>query len=173
MGRVGRLLSFVRALRGSAKLSDVKVDRGGGDNRTPEHFSSPGDDSFPLPGDFVALLPQHGTGRDSAVGYIDPKNTQTAAEGEKRIYSRNPATGAAVAELHLKNDGSAVLSNASGILTLQVNGDFNINGVIIKASGDVTMPNSLVLNGKELDGHTHTQADDSGGNSEADTGGNQ
>lgn len=171
MGRIGQLISFVRATVGTTKTSDVKVDRGGGDIRTAQHFSDPGDDSFPLPGDFPALLDQAGTGRDSAVGWVDPKNLQKSTAGDKRIYARN-ASGVQVVELWLKSDGSATLSNALGALVLQPNGDIVINGVTIAANGDVTIPNSLTLDGKEIAGHGHPQANDSGGNSEADTGPN-
>jgi hypothetical protein len=120
MGSVAALLEFVRALRGeSTKVSDVKVDRGGGDNRTLEHFADPGDDSFPLPQDFVAAIDQEGSGRGSAVGYIDPLNEQKAEAGDKRIYARDPATGAQVGEVWLKSDGSVTLSNDSGSMVLE------------------------------------------------------
>jgi hypothetical protein len=121
MGRIGQLISFVRALVGETKVSDVKVDRGGGDNRTPQHFSAPGDDAFPLPGDFVAIIDQAGTGRDSAVGYVDPKNLQKATAGDKRIYARD-ANGDQIVELWLKSDGTATLSNANGSVTLRPDG---------------------------------------------------
>ena len=156
MGSVAALLEFVRALRGeSTKVSDVKVDRGGGDNRTLEHFADPGDDSFPLPQDFVAAIDQEGSGRGSAVGYIDPLNEQKAEAGDKRIYARDPATGAQVVEFWLKSDGSAIMSNASGSAELRANGDFAVNGVIIAADGSVTIPTSLTLAGKEIAGHDH------------------
>lgn len=182
MGRIGKLISFVRATVGTTKTSDVKVDRGGGDNRTPQHFSAPGDDSFPLPGDFVAIVDQAGTGRDSAVGYVDPKNLQKATAGDKRIYARD-ANGDQIIELWLKNDGTATLSNANGSFTLapdgsitgtnangsyqlQAGGDFVVNGVTIDTAGNITTPTtlsavtvvasgSMTAAGKELAGHDH------------------
>lgn len=172
MAGVAILIAFIRALRGNANVTDVQVDRGGGDNRTAEHFSAPGDDSHPLPGDYVAVVDQAGTGRSSAVGYVDPKNAHKTAVGEKRIYGRD-SSGTSAVELWLKNDGSAILSNANGFLMLNADGSFDINGVTIAANGGVTVPDSLVLNGKELDGHTHSQGPDSDGNTEQDTGGNQ
>lgn len=169
MGRVGRLLSFVRA---GAGVTDVTIDRGGGDARTLQHFSPPGDDSFPLPGDSVQTADQAGTGRSSAVGYGDPVNTPTAQPGDKRIYSRDRATGEAIAEVWAKNtgevttandngsvtlapDGSILGQNASGSFELQTSGDFVVNGVTIAADGSVTIPTSLTLNGKEIAGHDH------------------
>ena len=121
MGRIGKLISFVRALVGETKVSDVKVDRGGGDNRTPQHFSAPGDDAFPMPGDYVAIIGQAGTGRDSVVGYVDPKNLQKALSGDKRIYARD-VNGDEIVQLWLKNDGTAILSNVNGSVTLRPDG---------------------------------------------------
>lgn len=174
MGRVAALLEFVRALRGDVKVSDVKVDRGGGDNRTYEHFADAGDDSFPLPADYVASIGQAGTGRESAVGYLDPLNEQKSLAGDKRIYARDPATGAQVVEVWLKSDGTAVtenangsatlapdglitLTNANGSIVLQADGTVNINGVTITKTGVVVIPDSLTLDSKQIAGHAHTQ----------------
>lgn len=189
MGRLASLIAFTRASAGDSNTSDVKVDRGGNDNRTPQHFSPPGDDSFPLPGDYVHLGSQAGTGRDSAIGYVDPKNSQKSNSGDKRIYARNSSSGEQIVEIWLKNDGAAEInndvgmfvvrpdgsikgSNSNGNFELQSGGDFVVNNVTIKANGDVIMPNSLMLNGKEIDGHNHSQGNDSGGNAEQDTGPN-
>lgn len=155
MGRVAAVLEFVRALRGAVKVSDVKVDYGGGDIRTPEHFADAGDDSFPLPTDFVVTVAQAGTGRESAVGYLDPLNEQKSTAGDKRIYARDPETGAQVVEVWLKSDGSATLANALGSIVLQVDGTVNINGVTIDKDGNVVIPTSLMLAGKEIAGHDH------------------
>lgn len=162
MGRIGRLLSFVRGQRHGAKLSDVKFDPGGGANRTGEHFSAPGDDSVPLPGDWLAVLP---VGRRTvAVGYIDPKSAQEAGPGDKRIYARDPSTGAATVSAWLKSDGSAIIANSAGTFELQPSGAFVINGVTITPTGDV-----ITATGVSLNGHPHTQGDDSGGDSQQPT----
>lgn len=177
MGRIAKLLSFVRIERNGAKVSDVKVDRGGGDARTVEHFSAPGDDSFPLATDYLHTEKQAGTGRDSAVGYVDPINEPKALEGDKRIYARDAATGAVMVEVWLKNDGTAIESNDNGSVTLnpngsikglnangsfelQAGGNFVVNGVTIDTSGNITSPAavsapSIVASGKELAGHDH------------------
>lgn len=176
MGHVVALLEFTRTTRGDVKVSDVKVDRGGGDIRTLDHFADPGDDSFPLPQDFVATVEQDGTGRESAAGYIDPKNLQKSTAGDKRIYARDPETGAQVVEVWLKSDGSATTENTNGSVVLgadgsiagtnvngsfelQAGGDFVVNGVIIDKDGKVTIPDSLTLAGKEIAGHGHLQPD--------------
>lgn len=179
MGRITKLLSFVRSLAHGAKVSDVKVNPGGGANVTAQHFSDAGDDSNPLPGDYVATMPVQRTGSEVAVGYLDPKNEQKSQGGEKRIYARDPADGTAVVELWLKNDGTALISNAgasvevkldgsikgansSGSFELEAGGNFVVNGVTIDTSGNVTIPASLTLGGKEIAGHDH---DISGGSS--------
>jgi len=83
---------------------DIKCDPGGGAVITVPHFATPGDDSPPLPGDFVSLEESAGSGSGQASGYSDPLPSQ-AANGEKRIYARSPA-GVATAEIWLKGDGS-------------------------------------------------------------------
>ena len=145
MGLVARVLSFVRVVRNGAQVADVKVDQGGGDNVTPEHFGPAGDDSAPLPGDFAAVINQTGTGRTSVVGYVDPNSTPKAAPGEKRLYARDE-DGSVVAELWLQGDGS---------LAIDTDSDVNINGVIIKSDGSVEIPTSLKVAGKEIAGHDH------------------
>ena len=146
MGRVAAILEFVRALRNDVKVSDVKVDRGGGDNRTLEHFADSGDDSFPLPMDYVASVDQDGTGRESAVGYLDPLNEQKATAGDKRIYARDPATGAQVVEVWLKSDGTASTENDNGSSVLAPDGSVtgtSPNGSFtLAADGSVTGTNA-------------------------------
>lgn len=164
MGRVGFLLAFIRTLRNGTNVSDVQVDRGGKDNRTPEHFSAPGDDAYPLAGDYVALLSQTGTGRESVVGYIDPKNLQKANVGDKRIYARDANTGDQIVELWLKNDGTAIMYNDNGIVTLQPDGEVNINGARITINGDV-----ITAKGVSLNYHYHEQGNDNDGDGQVAT----
>lgn len=187
MGLVAKLLSFTRLTRNSAEVSDVKVDRGGGDTRTLEHFSAPGDDSHPLPGDYVAALSQAGTGREAAVGYLDPLNNPKAGPGEKRIKARDASTGLDVVDVWLKSDGTAITENANGSSTLapdgsitgtnnngsfslQSGGAFVVNGVTISPNGDVDIPSSLTVNSKEIADHGHDI--NSGSSAPGPTGGN-
>lgn len=197
MGRLAKLLSFIRVTRNSAKLSDVKVDPGGGANITGEHFASPGDDSHPLPGDYVALNERSGTGREDIIGYIDSINEPKAQPGDKRIYARDENTSNQVNEVWLKNDGSVLVSNdngsvlikadgsikgdnGSGSFELEASGNFVVNGVIIDTSGNITTTgtiagatlsasSSLTVAGKEMSGHTHSQANDSNGDTQQNT----
>ena len=199
MGRLAKLLSFIRVTRNGAKISDVKVDPGGGANVTVEHFAPPGDDSHPLESDYVATMGVHRTGGEVAIGYVDPLNTPKANQGDKRIYARDANTGAVVVEVWLKNDGTAIVSNddgsvvlnsngsikgdnGSGSFELQSGGDFVINGVIIDTNGNITSPatvsaatvaatTALTVAGKEMSGHTHSQGNDSDGDSQVNTDG--
>lgn len=159
-GLIAKLLSFTRVTKNGAKVSDVKVDRSGGDNATPEHFSSPGDDSFPITTDYVALMPVGSGSRFVTVGYVDPINEPKGTEGDKRIYARDPSDGSVVAEVWLKSDGSITGENGNGSFALQADGKFVVNGVEIDTMGNITSPTSIsapsvVANGKELAGHNH------------------
>jgi len=112
VGFIARVLSFTKTKNGDTPVYDVKVDPGGGSNMTPEHYSSPGDDSQPLPKDTAAVLPIEGTGTGAAVGYIDPKNLQKAKAGEKRIYARDE-DGNELGSLWLKDNGECVLNEGT------------------------------------------------------------
>ena len=122
MGRIARLLSFVRLTRNDVKVSDVKVNPGGGPNITAEHFADAGDDAHPLITDYVALNTDSGSGRETAIGYLDPLNEPKAQPGDKRIYGRDAESGAVVVEVWLKNDGTAIVSNDNGSVTLRPDG---------------------------------------------------
>ena len=114
MGILAKLLSFVRVERNGAKLSDVKVDPGGGPNVTAEHFAPIGEDAHPLPGDYVVTSDVRGTGREAVIGYVDPKNESKAQPGDKLVYSREPSedgAGRIITEQWLKNDGT-IITNA-------------------------------------------------------------
>lgn len=161
---LGKLLSFIRGIRNDAKLSDVKLDPGGGPNVTAEHFSAPGDDAHPLAGDYVVNVSIQRSGGSAVVGYLDPKNDQKAAAGEKRIYARDSG-GASIVELWLKNTGEATLVNSNGYLTLKPDGEIEANRAHITAAGDV-----VTASGVSLDNHTHLQNDgnDAGGGVQTD-----
>lgn len=157
MGLIAAVIAFARR----ADHSEATIDPGGGSNITADHFADPGDDSYPLDTDYALIVSTGRTGGGAAVGYVDPVTTKKAGPGEKRIYARDTA-GTVICEIWLQNDGTIEIQNDNGSITLASNGDVNINGVIIDAGGGITAPGSLVLNGKELDGHTHPAADPPG-----------
>ncbi len=163
-GRVAKILSFIRALRNGANVTDVKTDTGGGVNITAEHFADAGDDAFPLETDYALTVGVNGSGKEAVVGYLDPVNTPKAAAGEKRIYARDADSGEVVVEVWLKSDSSAIISNANGVFTLQADGEVNANGARITPDGDV-----ITASGVSLDNHPHAQGNDSNGDTEVDT----
>lgn len=199
MGFIGRLLSFTRVVKDSVKLSDVKLDPDGGSNITGEHYADPGDDSFPLSADYVAAMAVRRNGGSVVVGYADSVNDPKAAEGEKRIYGRDPATGLSVNEIWLKADGAVLIANANGSFELMANGsikglnslgsfelesggNFVVNGVTIDPAGNIITPttitaaivaasSNLTVASKEMGGHTHAQGVDSDGDTQVNTGG--
>lgn len=164
MGSIARMLSFVRAVRNGAKLSDVKFDPDGGSLITGEHFADPGDDSHPLPDDTVVATSVQRTGGEVPVGYADTVNGKVSGPGEKRIYGRDPATGSSVNQVWLKADGSVIISNANGAIELKADGSVDINGAIVSVAGEVTNQAGIVLGT-----HTHSQGVDSDGNTQAET----
>ena len=119
---IGKVLSFLRLEANGAKVSDVKLDEGGGDNRTARHFAPAGDDSFPLVTDYTVQGNTPGEGSKAVLGYADPINTPKALEGDKLIIGRDPATGLEVVEVWLKSDGTALVSNDNGSVTLRPDG---------------------------------------------------
>ena len=150
MGLIASVKSFTRRAVNGVRLSDVKVDPGGGANITGEHFSDAGDDSHPLSTDYAAAIPVRRSGGAAVVGYADPINDPVAGPGEKRIYGRD-SSGAAVNEVWLKSDGSVMISNALGSIELKADGSVDINGATITILGDV-----ITKLGRSLDLHIHT-----------------
>ena len=175
-GIIGKLLSFTRVVRNDAKLSDVKVDVGGGDILTAEYTHPSGDDSFPLPGDYPSAIRIPRSGRILVVGFVETDAQQKALAGDKRLYARN-SDREEVVELWLKSDGTALLDNengsselrpdgsfriqnGNGYIELLANGTVNINGTTINPAGDVEslttiISPSMVVNSKELAEHDH------------------
>lgn len=154
MGIMAKVLSTLKTRRGSADYNQIKVNSGAGVNLRGEQFSGAGDDSIPLPGDYAVTVEIPRQGGVAIVGFVDPGNASAVNPGEKRSYSRS-SDGTIVAQVYLKNDGSVIIDNDNGSITLDAGGDITLNGVTIDASGNVTVPTSINLAGKELNGHNH------------------
>ena len=75
------MIAFLNKYLLKDSLPEVEVDPGGGYNKTCPVFSDSGDDSQPLPGDFVASVDTQKTGLSAAVGFSDPVNERKAAAG--------------------------------------------------------------------------------------------
>lgn len=138
------VLSYARKVRNGANVSDVKHDPGGGANETGEHFQAPNADCVPLPGDYAATVPVQRTGGEVPVGFIDPKQNQTAKPGESRVYARD-ASGTEVAQVYVKNDGTVETSNDNGSTTLSPDGTITAQGPVasgsLAADGTITLTN--------------------------------
>jgi len=174
VGRIAQILSFLRVTKNDAsasKVSHVKCNPGGGANVTVEHYADAGDDASPLTRDYVATQPVNTSGGEVALGYADTLNTPKAQPGDKRIYSRDAATGIWVAEVWLKADGSIIGANQNGSFQLLANGDFMVNGLTIDTAGNLSTPGTITGGAMnvELTGHTHTQGPDSGADTQATT----
>ena len=175
MGLIGLILSFTRVQRNGAKLSDVKVDLGGGDIITAEYAQPSGSDTFPIVGDYAVLSRVPRSGGMVVVATIESDALQSATAGDHRIYSRSGRTEAAsfwlksdgtaitanaLGQNELRPDGSQKLSNAAGFVELLASGTVNINGVTISPAGLIITPTgiespSVKASGKELAGHLH------------------
>ncbi len=121
MGRIGTVLEFGR----EAEVEWVKIDLGGENTKTADHYSPPGVDAPPLPGDFAALETSTGEGTVQATGYSDA-TTREASPGEHRTYARD-SDGLVVGSLWLKGDGSIVAANAGGQMTLSTAGVLTVD----------------------------------------------
>jgi hypothetical protein len=156
-GFLGDVVEFTRAVVSGAQAPEVRVDRGGDDAVTGGHFSAPGDDSQPLPGDVAYMGDDDGAGNAQALGYQDPKTAPKAALGEKRIYARSGA-GTACCEVWLKADGSVLVRNDAGSLELAPDGAATLandqGSIELDAAGKVTVITPLGSFG--ADSHTHT-----------------
>ena len=153
MGLIAQVIEFIRR---DNKTSDAKIQLGGDQIVNAQHFSPIGEDAQPLQDDYCVALSVNGRGRYATIAYIDNSNEQLAKSGEKRIYSRSEDRKMC-AEIWLKNDKSIVIKNDAGSVTLMADGIIDLNGVTIDTEGNVIIPKSLILNGKEIAEHTHNQ----------------
>lgn len=127
MGRIAQVLRSTRTSDDTGHGLDVVADPGGSANATAPHYSSPGVDSAPLPGDYAALEDSTGVGEEFCAGYADTANAGLAAPGEVRLYSR-ASTGAVQGDVWIKGDGTIVATNAGGSLTLSPGGVLMVGG---------------------------------------------
>jgi|SRR5688572_9283445 len=126
---IGEVLSFERV----DGIDETKVDLGGGDVRTAQHFAPAGVDSVPLPGDKAALEDSVGSGNVQTTGYHDPRNEGVAEPGEHRLYSRD-AQGVVRASVWLKNDGTIVIE-ANGPIEVTSTGPVTVDSPDVRLGG--------------------------------------
>lgn len=159
MGLLATVIAFTRSVVAGAQTPEAKLTAGGDETLTAGHFSSPGDDAHPLPGDVVFVSDDEGQGNGQIVGYQDPKTSPVAAAGEKRIYARS-APGVVAAEVWLKADGTLLLKNAVTTLELKPSGEATVGNAVgsikLDGSGLVTFTAPLPLGSVGSHTHTHT-----------------
>ena len=154
MGLNAFILAIKKTTLDGAKVTDVNVDKGGGDQINSKLFQNSGIDAVPRVEDYAQVSSDGGNGRASLVGTVDPKNAQKSNEGEIRIYSRD-SSGEGISEIWLKdngdilvenqnlnvsikNNGEFLAQNGSGSFKLEAGGNFVVNGVTIDTSGNIT-----------------------------------
>ena len=137
MGRIAKIISFVKGTINNITVKETKGDLGGGEVVSGEHFTQAGDDSAPLKDDYCLYTEIPRAGGYASIGFIDPVNEPIAEPGEKRIYARG-SDGVSVNEVHLKKDGTILLKNEGA-------------EVEISASGDITLTvGSTTIEGSEI-----------------------
>lgn len=146
--RVGKVLGYTPGTVDAAPV--LLVDLGGGDHVDVEWY---GDDSPPVLGAMVALVPFTRSGEMIAVAATNAEITESP-QGEKRVHGRAP-DGTVTATLRLGGDGSIALSNSAGSFAIGADGTVTINGVTIDAAGNLVAA-SVAGTLADLDTHTHT-----------------
>lgn len=125
MGFLATVVEFLRSTVEGVPTPEAKVDRGGNDLVTGYHFAPAGDDAQPLPGDVAYLGGDLGAGNAQILGYQDPQNAGVAGPGERRLYAR-AADGTIKAQVWLKADGSILLANDAGSMTVAADGAISL-----------------------------------------------
>lgn len=160
--RFGRVLSTA-ILNG---VREVKANLGSGEIKNAQMVQPPGEDSNPIASDTAYLAPGVRSGEAVATGYVDTVNAPSAAQGEKRFYSRVASTGAVATEIHMKADGSVVITASADVTingNLVVTGD--IDGTAITASAALTGATvDSATTSLDLHIHTPSTSTDAGSN---------
>lgn len=98
---------------------------------------------------------------ENKAGIGNTPTTRDKVENEGETSFGNPLAGTF---LRFKSDKTIELTNGTGLITMNPNGDVNINGAIISATGEITNAAGVVLGI-----HTHAQGNDSNGDTEQET----
>lgn len=125
----------------------VTVSAAAKDDITVEHFSPPGVDAPPMPGDFAGTFEGTASGEFIAAGYVDVKNAGTAEPGDVRIYSRD-ANRAPVAQIVVRGNGEILIESNPVIVLIGSDGTVSIgNG---PGSFDMAADGTVSINGSNL-----------------------
>ena len=199
MGRIGKVIkSYIAKLSGSGTDAQFSsVEEFSGDQRTVQVFG-PCNEDFAPPENCKTLNIPLGRGRGFLISaaYHNQQIIPVAIHGERRIYSTNQAGDTVKAEIFLKQDGTILIDNGnvtitaspSGLLKIETSGNTEItsaktiinNDVDIIGSLDVSVKidspimdaaTSMSVNSKDVETHSHSQANDSDGDAEQNTSG--
>ena len=149
MGRIGKIIkSYIAKLSGSSTDAQFSsVEEFAGDQRTVQIFG-PCNEDFAPPENCKTLNIPLGRGRGFliSVAYHNQNITPVALPGERILYSTNQAGDTIMSKIHLKQDGTIVIT------------------------GDVEITGDLLVGSIDFLTHAHSQANDSDGDTEVDTG---
>lgn len=146
-GEIGRVTEYDADGETGPEVTGVMGGEAEGSEGDPvgmDHFGPSGDDSPPLPGDFVAAVPLDEDDEESAaVAYAD-ETARVAKGGEKRIYARN-SEGVVVSSAFLKGDGSVTITNDKATVDLTPTGAIKLSNSA--ASVEIAVDGSIKLDG--------------------------
>lgn len=108
MARLGKVVEYLRESNTSAT---VRVALDASDEITATHYSAPGDDSAPLPGDWAVVIQDEKEWL--CPGFVDAVEG-SAQGGERRLYSRK-SDGALAVVVYLKSDGTIEAGGALAV----------------------------------------------------------
>lgn len=129
----------------TTQVTEVRIDTGGGNIVTGDHFEGASGDSLPVVGDFAVFIDGDGTGTVEIIGYHKGSLVGQAAQGEWREIVRKP-DGTPVLEVWGKGDGRLEINgiiNGGAFVLDPADGSFTINGVKFDRDGNVTAPGEI------------------------------
>lgn len=123
------------------QIIELQVDPEGSATVTAEYFDATGEDSPPLVGDSVALIEGPAEGTMQAIAWQDPKNPTKSADGEKRIYSRDPQ-GAPAVDIWLKGNGDVAITviKAGAVVEIKTAGVMKLSSPDVRVGDGAGQP---------------------------------
>ena len=136
MGRIGEVVEVKDVTVDGDKATEITVDLGADDTVTALLPTAAGQWGKPQAGDLAILVELDGAEEWAVVGFVAVSLANASGGGEVYLYSRD-GDGAALAHIHLKNDGSLVISATDSNGTEQNN--ITMNGSGVNVNGHLTV----------------------------------
>lgn len=154
MGRIGNILEIKQTSSEGVESTDIKLDVGGGENITAPQAGPAGIDATPLETDLAITSSSPGDSGENVVGYVDPKN---ASKGDGVYLYARDASGAPIADIWVKTDGSVVITTQGVTIEATAAGAAEISNtaggkVELLPTGAVFMRNNLGFAGVDASG---------------------